>query len=278
MIERFVDLLDIAIENYKEETIENLKEWGVQESDFHVIAMETKFGLDHGTTPESKKQSFFYIKNHNERLCKICNGKHGSWACDTLRSLSHSESWDKAKGLELCFRCLGDNQFGENCKRTRKCGINGCKKVHHRLLHKYESYLNPVAASFEPKEQTYTNTDKNVYIALRTVPVLVSANGHQLKINAILDDGSTKTYIDEDIAEELGMRNEYENVTVTTLNGKSENFQTISVNFNVMSLDGNTHVNIEANTTHRVTGNLKPIDWNHYSKNWPHLKGYNFLQ
>ena len=63
---------------------------------------------------------------------------------------------------------------------------------------------------------------------MRTVPVLVSANGYQLKVNAILDDGSTKTYINEDIAEELGIKNRYENVTVTTLNGKSENFRTMS--------------------------------------------------
>ena len=111
---------------------------------------------------------------------------------------------------------------------------------------------------------------------MRTVPVLVSANGYQLKVNAILDDGSTKTYINEDIAEELGIKNRYENVTVTTLNGKSENFRTMSVNFNVRSLDGNAHVNMEANTTQRVTGNLKPIDWNHYSQNWPHLKGLQF--
>ena len=33
---------------------------------------------------------------------------------------------------------------------------------------------------------------------------------------------------------------------------------------------------MEANTTQRVTGNLKPIDWNHYSQNWPHLKGLQF--
>ena len=56
------------------------------------------------------------------------------------------------------------------------------------------------------KEQVFVSCQKNDIIALRSVPVIISANGKKLQINALLDDGSTKTYINEDIASELGIK------------------------------------------------------------------------
>ena len=31
---------------------------------------------------------------------------------------------------------FGDGHLGQFCNRTRVCGIDNCKEVHHRLLHK----------------------------------------------------------------------------------------------------------------------------------------------
>jgi len=45
-------------------------------------------------------------------------------------------------------------------------------------------------------------------IALRTVPVILKVQGKELKINALLDDGSTKSYLNEDVASELGLARE----------------------------------------------------------------------
>ena len=41
----------------------------------------------------------------------------------------------KIKKLRLCFRCLGEGHLGQYCTCTRVCGLNGCKELHHRLLH-----------------------------------------------------------------------------------------------------------------------------------------------
>ena len=49
--------------------------------------------------------------------------------------------WDCAKQNKLCFCCLGDGHLGQFCNRTRVCGIDGCKEIHHRLLHKVRSVL-----------------------------------------------------------------------------------------------------------------------------------------
>jgi len=41
------------------------------------------------------------------------------------------------------------------------------------------------------------------YLALRTVPVVVKNGERRMIVNALLDDGSTKTYINCDVAAEL---------------------------------------------------------------------------
>ena len=50
----------------------------------------------------------------------------------------------------------------------------------------------------------------------------------------------------------------------------------MNVKFNITSLDRKDHMVIDASTTQRVTGDLKPIDWHKYAKNWTHLRGLQF--
>ena len=116
-------------ENKKQESVETLKEYIVQEAEFQTIASETIYGL--GTTPKTQGQSpvsrtprpkdrayFTGVKTMN---CRICMGKHGVWACEAFKQLAESERWVKAKEAKLCFRCLSESHVGMNCPRGRVC-------------------------------------------------------------------------------------------------------------------------------------------------------------
>ena len=62
------------------------------------------------------------------------------------------------------------------------------------------------SCSTEGKEQTTMVTEYNIrtnFIGLRTVPVILKNGEQSLKINALLDDASTKSYVNADIATEL---------------------------------------------------------------------------
>ena len=70
------------------------------------------------------------------------------------------------------------------------------------------------ASSFTEGERTEQTTmvtqsyTKPGFIRLRTVPVFLT-NGHRsVQINAFLDDASTKTYVNADVAAELDCRAE----------------------------------------------------------------------
>ena len=346
-IERFADLLDLAVVNIKEhnsddlqsgflyiqllkklpesmlvrynrwientsengpESVEKLREWMLGEAKFYTAAAETKHGLNFDRSsqkstgyqkPAYKEHSHFVKPTHNKfngkRECKVCRGNHGVWNCDEFKQLNVEGRWEMAKKKGLCFRCLDDDHVGQYCTRARACGVNGCSKNHNRLLHKFantstqnenigqsgngrssesggttegEPHIKTLNAHFDPPKKTH--------VALRTVPVILKSGPNRIKVNALLDDGSTKSYINADVAAQLGVQGQTQKIKVNVLNGEIETFETMPVNVGLESLNGQINMNIDVLTATNVTGNLKAIDWNRYSDKWSHLKGIRF--
>ena len=131
------------------------------------------------------------------------------------------------KRCKLCFRCLALGHSGKTCPRSRQCGLNGCKELHHRLLHR-PSETKPKSTdqnrtdnqasgrqiisgsegnkNLDRTTMTASNVSTADFIALRTVPVILTNGDRSLKVNALLDDASTKTYVNSDVAAQLGLQ------------------------------------------------------------------------
>ena len=121
--------------------------------------------------------------------------------------------------------------------------------------------------------QRYARAD---FVGLRNVPVLLQNGGRSLTVNALLDDASTKTYVNDDVAGELDLQGRTERVTVNVLNGQAETFDTKPVNVELKSITGSVSMVVNAYTVNRVTGNMHVVDWNKYKQQWPHLGNINF--
>ena len=93
-----------------------------------------------------------------------------------------------------------------------------------------------------------------------------------------MDDGSTKSYINSNVAAELGLDGPVETVTVSTMNGNVRTFQTTSVECEVECIDEKVKHNVSTYTTQKVTGKMRPIEWRVHGKNWPHLKYTKFAR
>ena len=74
----------------------------------------------------------------NEKVCAQCGGAHFIGFCEEFKSLSVDDRWHRARQLRLCFRCLNKAHIGASCKHTWKCGFNGCRLLHSKLLHDEE--------------------------------------------------------------------------------------------------------------------------------------------
>ena len=322
-------------ENHKFESVEVLREWIIQEADFQTRALETIHGLNAGKgvkceakTARETPRTFFgksslKTESASQRYCRVCSKLHGVWACGEFKQMDVSKRWDCAKKFKLCFRCLGEDHLGQHCTRTRVCGQDGCREVHHRLLHhrllqkdqtstqggetklftkcdrvKSEQVQDTLTTSKQEKlpEERVRSTregDKELSeqstehkttlvseivgsVALRTIPVYLKSGNRKLKVNALLDDASTKTYLNSDVASELNLQGKLQKIKVSVLNGQVETFETLPVDCIIESLDGKVQVKVTAFTTGRVTGSMKAFDWNLCAEKWPHLRGLQF--
>ncbi|CAG2212924.1 unnamed protein product [Mytilus edulis] len=126
-------------ESGKTESVEYLREWILQESEFQTIASETIHGLSTNTSSNSR------------------NYKGNLWRCDEFRKLTVHKRWDTAKRLQLCYRCLGHDHVGRQCPRSIVCNLGGRKEVHNILLDRDKQSFS------EPKVpvRTESNTKQN---------------------------------------------------------------------------------------------------------------------
>lgn len=294
------------------ESVRTLLDWVVAESDYLARADETANGI---TAPSQKSKATEPRRVHlssresatpgtSKVQCPCCPEQHQVWQCPVFRGKTVDERWSLAKQNSLCYRCLGRGHMGKDCQRLRKCGVERCTDTHNWLLHRSQSTAEKKeqqpdntstsaqsAAEKQEQQPDKTSTSNTVNRAhnvshvsvkppgaLRTVPVDISHGQRRVRINALLDDGSTQTLISDSAARELGLRGKTHPVTVYTLNGHSETFSSMQVAFQLTSTDGDTIVDIVADTVPAVSKSLKPVSWSHAKSNWQHLSGIPFVE
>ena len=166
--------------------------------------------------------------------CALCEGNHGIWSCRKFQGMDVRERWSVAKARRLCFRCLESYHQGRACSRSKQCNINGCTKNHHTLLH--DNHLHDTQpAKKEPDQEessqqqsvlpwdgvmeTRTNVknsrnNESETVLLRTIPVWLKSSNRKVKVNAILDDASNESFLNEDVAGMLGIQEPFQTVKV----------------------------------------------------------------
>ena len=123
---------------------------------------------------------------------------------------------------------------------------------------------------------TNTVDQRPSLIALRTVPVIVKNGNKKMKINAVFDEASSRTYINGDVAAQLGLEGESQEMKINVLNDNQETMTTSKVDFTIESLSGTVRTNATAYTTKRVTGELQVVDWQKQKSRWKHLQNIPF--
>ena len=98
----------------------------------------------------------------------------------------------------------------------------------------------------------------------------------RIKVNVLLDEASSKLYLNSDVAAELRLEGSPHKLIVNVFNGHHTALDTSLVEFVINSLDGSTSETISVYTTERVTGNMQVVDWNLYKSKWTHLQLIDF--
>ncbi|KAL0810972.1 hypothetical protein ABMA28_010266 [Loxostege sticticalis] len=138
--------------------------------------------------------------DRNVQRCPACNKEgHNTTSCPEFKTAGVSTRWDICKKNRLCFRCLRLRKKTHHC-RSGPCEKDGCKFWHHPMLH-HEAVEKK---SSEVVSSTWTGKSKHAF--LKIVPIKVIGPRKVIPTYALLDDGSTVTLIDEELAQRAGLR------------------------------------------------------------------------
>ena len=173
------------------------------------------------STPIEAEQSSFNANSKPTNNCVVCGNMHGIWGCDAFKKLNTIDRYKKVKDAKLCFLCLRSGHPVKECKR-KSCGIDGCQKRHNRLLHRSESSSKLTTKATE-KVETHASVGLNIFGFPPVNDVELSNHGYPLKVLALIDSGSSLSWIDQTLSDQLDMHGVNQNLTVSGIeNHESE--------------------------------------------------------
>lgn len=211
--------------------------------------------------------------------CIACGReKHQLYTCTKFRSLSHTEKIELLRSNHHCLNCLRPGHFVKKCKSLHHC--KHCQKPHHTLIHTdNKDDLTPKRSmpAPTPTESTVASSlhvSISSNILLMTCQVMVETPQGVIKARALLDTGSSASFVSERLAQSLRLRRFMQNAKIYGIAGlpHSDGKQSVT-QFLVSSAHsaGRRH-NVNAFIIPQITGDL-PICPITPEQNWKHLEG-----
>ena len=165
--------------------------------------------------------------------------------------------YEKAKELKLCFCCLAGKHVVKDCT-YKACGVKGCNRRHHRLLHRETNERQKGSGTEDPQQKAEANS---AFCSLKSsgilpvIPVIIQIGKKQESTLALCDSGASLSFIDKELANKLNAHGEEIDLSVAGIHGtndvKCERF-TVGIRGKAMGdthhMTVYTHPNIDAGT------------------------------
>ena len=173
--------------------------------------------------------------------CPLADGTHKIWSCPSFKNMIVNDRYVAVRRERLCYECLGKGHAIKDCK-VKVCGINGCTKNHNRLLHS-ENRMDEGSHAVNVSAATI-NQSNQVTSFLQIVPVSVQSGGNRLNTYAFLDSGSTVSFIDQSIKDQLQAKGTDVTLNIAGIHG-TQDLRTEKVPITIKGLHSKVH-SIEA--------------------------------
>ena len=304
-----LNLRDWLKELVETKTLVRESVYGVESTNTYSSKRHETFSRAGPGMPGSRRPAAVHATIGTTQDCPVCR-KHGHETkdCYKFKKMPLSCKWREVKNKGLCRVCLEPGHLGSNCKQASKTQGDDCPN--HQLLQK-DREREP--EKWKPKQNNQSTWSKaknygekpkpreegnnrsgeqenkaekgrvtaNVggYVSLRTIPVILSHGNRSLETIAMLDDGSTETYLLEDIAHELNLPALKRSTKRSVVFGDKEvAYQTRKVeNLEIQGVGGGEKIVIPNLWTHpTLVGKATVINWQEASSEWDHLKDIPF--
>lgn len=202
--------------------------------------------------------------------------------CTKFKSLGHNDKMSTLKSNGLCLNCMRSGHFVKNCKSLHRCRV--CQKPHHTLLH-YEEKAQaptsaPVIAALNPSSAAAPITSSHAATGIKSDLLLMTcrvkvevSNGSVMEARAILDSGSSASFISERLAQGLHLPRYSQNTKISGVAGFVRTSSQPVTKFHVSLIRSPAReFTASAVIVSRVTCDL-PLSPVHFNQSWSHLSG-----
>lgn len=214
--------------------------------------------------------------------------------CDEFLRFPKHKMWRVINYNHLCALCLVPHR---RCPSTKTCGVNGCNRRHHPCLHSdnneklkvenkpKQSDVDSKAASLNDvnrKLQTPTTSkscnshrQQEQSVLFRVVPVTLYGNGNAVDTYAFLDDGSSLTIMEDDLARELQLDGPKETLCLKWTGGASrEERESRRLSLSISAFHGEQRHPLNGVRTVSSLGlPVQSLRADQLLEKYPHLKG-----
>ena len=237
----------------------------------------------HRKPSSSPKSVTSFAANHDSSFspCPLCKTeRHPLYSCTKFQSLPHDKKIATVKVNNICMNCLRKGHFLAECKSLHRC--RKCQNPHHTLLH-IEQHKDrpPQSTTLAPTRSTGSEVSANATTAilksctlLMTCQVMIiPPHGSPLKVRALLDSGSSASFVSERLVQALRLVRTRQKISVSGIGGISPATSVQSVaNIKISPVTSNGKaIEVTALILPRVVRDLPtcpvPIDsrWTHIS-------------
>ncbi|XP_064639580.1 uncharacterized protein LOC135495093 [Lineus longissimus] len=197
-------------------------------------------------------------KSQPRRPCVFCKGNHRALDCQRVKD--HNTRLDIVKKERLCWNCFSSKHISRHCESHFKFRM--CSGKHHTTLHHATLFANPPtpskfadkpATNAKPANQVHTNTVATPdgaqtlnSILLKTACANIKSNLSSTRTNILFDEGSTKSFVTSELADQLQLKPDGEiTVNIATFGSEPTTQKVKYAAVNVETTSG-SHIKVNA--------------------------------
>ena len=277
-------------------SLEALAQWLTERADAASLVAPAKPPAKTGSAlhaaPANQQHSQSQRPDRSQQTCQKCRGNHNISDCSKFRALPIKKRWDLIYLLDLCSCCFKPGHWKTECRAK---GCTKCPGKHHPLLHQDRPAPQDRAAS-QPRnnaEQVQkrtsaapsatgathtTQASKNEGVSFMTISVILQHKDRKVSALALLDPGSSLSFVRQEVAEKLGATRSgiQRQLSVAVLGGKTVETKQHQVQLLLKSQDGSFTTAIRPWTQIDVTAPLAISNTDDLQQRYSHLQGIPF--
>jgi len=226
-----------------------------------------------------------YIENHPkidttrpyQDECPICRKEHRVQKCFMFREADMVRKKKLIKEYRLCFCCLEKGHIVRVCRVKKRCGKDGCNRVHHPELHEdVEQNVNYQVRSkelaSEIKVRSYNVNQGTNGTALGVVSVKVrNIQGRFVTARALVDEGSGTSFASRAFVRRLGFTGDMRKLKIVGVSRESKE-EAEQQSLAIRTGTNQDHL-VNVWSLSKLCEKANPMDWSRVQARYRHLEG-----